>query len=176
MNQMLKAMPSPSGTNNEGLYIPDRGPSAAYDSLAKRRFAHDGTGTELDHEDFLGENGEKIPPASVVKILDFLTGTMSDEDMSQFKSLLQSSSDMGTGSGADEDAETEQERQARLAKRGNEWDGSYSFASDSCTGGGARMAGGNGLEARAVGAKSVNTARAEAEFRKLFPSAGKLSR
>ena len=173
---MLKAMPSPLGTNHEGLYIRDCGPSAAYDSLAKRRFAHDGTGTELDHEDFLGVNGEKVPPASVVKILDFLTGKMGDEDMSQFKSLLQSSSDMGTGSGADEDAETEEERQARLAKRGNERDGSYSFSMDSRMTGDARMTGGNGLEARQVGGKHVNTARAEAEFRKLFPSAGKLSR
>jgi hypothetical protein len=141
---MLKAMPSPSGTNIEGLYIRDCGPSAAYDAA---------------------RDDENMP----AKILEFLAGKLSPQDMSQLKTLLQ-------GSAEDEDAETEEERQARLAKRGNEWGGAYSFASDSCTGGGARMAGGNGLDARMTGGKRVNTARAEREFNKLFPSAGKLSR
>jgi hypothetical protein len=137
MKIMLKAMPSPLGTNHEGLYIRDCGPQAAYDAA---------------RED------ENMP----AKILEFLAGKLSPQDMSQLKTLLQ-----GTAA-EDEDVENEEERQERLAKTGNEQDGSYSFASDSCTGGGARMAGGNGLEARAVGGRRINTKRAEAEFRKIM--------
>jgi hypothetical protein len=139
MNQMLKAMPSPSGTNYEKLFLPDRGPSAAYDAAPD------------------DETGVQMP----ARILEFLAGKLSGEDMSHLKSLLQ-------GSAEDEDAETEEERQERLAKRGNEWDGAYSFASDSLVRGDARMTGGCGLEARPVGGRHINTKRAEAELRKIM--------
>ena len=157
---MLKAMPSPSGTNYEGLYIPDRGPSAAYDSA--------------DPDDNGENSGAPMSATAAMKIQEFCKGKLSGSDLSALVQLLESLS--GAGFSADEDAETEEERKERLAKRGNELDGSYSLSMDARMTGGARMAGGNGLEARAVGGKRVNTARAEAEFRKLFPSAGKLSR
>jgi hypothetical protein len=151
---MLKApMPSPSGTNYEGLYIPDRGPSAAYDAAP--------------------EGGEAVSASAAAKLEEFARGKMNGPDYAEFMQLLKSFSG---GVSADEDVENEEERQERLAKRGNEWDGAYSFASDSRVRGDARMTGGCGLEARAVGGKRISTAKAEAEFNKLFPSAGKLSR
>ena len=142
---MLKAMPSPSGTNYENLFINDRGPSAAYDAAP--------------------EGGEAVSASAAAKLEEFARGKMNGPDYAQFMQLLKSFSG---GVSADEDAESEEERQERLAKRGNEWDGAYSFASDSRVRGDARMTGGNGLEARAVGGRHINTKRAEAEFRKIM--------
>jgi hypothetical protein len=101
------------------------------------------------------------------KLEEFARGKMNGPDYAEFMQLLKSFSG---GVSADEDVENEEERQERLAKTGN-WNGSYSFASDT------RMTGGCGLDARPVsGRRIINTSKAEAEFRKLFPSAGKLSR
>jgi hypothetical protein len=108
-----------------------------------------------DPGDFLGENGEKIPPASVSKILDFLTGKLSDSDMSEFQALLEGSADMGEAS--DEilgPEETEEERQERLARCGRTSGGSY------------------GLDAGRHSDRHLDVRKAEAEFKTMFPSAG----
>jgi hypothetical protein len=105
-----------------------------------------------DPGDFLGDGGEPIPAASVSKILDFLTGKLSDSDMSEFQALLEGSADMGVST--DEDVETEEERQERLARRGLESGGSY------------------GLDAGRHSDRHLDVRKAEAEFRKLFPDAG----
>jgi hypothetical protein len=143
---MLKAMLSPSGTNYEGLYIPDREPSAAYDAAP--------------------EGGEAVSASAAAKLEEFARGKMNVPDYAQFMQLLKSFS--GGVSADHDDAESEEERQERLAKRGNEWDGAYSFASDSRVRDDARMTGGCGLEARPVGGRHINTKRAEAEFRKIM--------
>jgi len=98
---MLKAMPSPSGTNYENLFINDRGPSAAYDAAP--------------------EGGEAVSASAAAKLEEFARGKMNGPDYAQFMQLLKSFS--GGVSADHDDAESEEERQERLAKRGNEWDG-----------------------------------------------------
>jgi hypothetical protein len=106
-----------------------------------------------DPENFLGENGEKVAPGSVAKILDFLTGKLSDSDMSEFQALLEGSADMGEASDETPCDETEEERQERLARCGR-------TSGASC-----------GLDAGHHSGRRLDTRKAEAEFRALFPNA-----
>jgi hypothetical protein len=129
-----------------GRAFAKHGRAFAERQIAREKMAQDGT---LDPDD---DAGETLPASAVAKILAFLSDKLNDSDMSEFQALLEGSADMGVST--DEDVENEEERQERLAKRG--------------LGSGASC----GLDAGRHSDRRLDTRKAEAEFRALFPNAG----
>jgi hypothetical protein len=92
-SNMLKAMPSPAGTNLAGLYLAVRNDfGAAYDSAE-------------------GENrgAEGLSPDAIAKLLEFLKGKVLDEDLAEIGLLLDKNKD-GSGSDLGVDEPTSEHR------------------------------------------------------------------
>jgi hypothetical protein len=128
-----------------GRAFAKHGSAFAQRLVAREKLAMDGTDPDDDA-------GETLSSSIASQICDFAKDRMSAPDFADFVALLQSLS----GVAEDETPcdETEEERQERLARCGRTSGGSY------------------GLDAGRHSDRRLDTRKAEAEFKALFPNAG----